>query len=141
MKHRWRKDENGKVDTWAWDTDNHNGVICDACGESLCVHCDQDYMERDDCEGEQPFIEIMKAHVNKIPPDPDTAWIPTEQFMRSVSDGACVQMDDVMKVVMWLDQNGYVSIKDIKEPSYWYRPPQEEAEQAEVVEEKEIGEK
>lgn len=137
MKHRWRKDDDGEIDTLAFESDRHNGVICDACGETLCIFCDPDYMERDDCEGEQPFMEIEKAQVKKIPPDPDTHWIPTEQFMRSVCDGTCVQMDDVMKVIVWLDQNGYAAVKETEEPSYWYRPPQEEVE---VVEEAEVVE-
>lgn len=38
--------------TYAWDNDYHNGVVCEVCGEAVCVHCNPDYMELDDCEEE-----------------------------------------------------------------------------------------
>lgn len=51
-KHTWKKNENGEIDDFAWDYDYHNGVVCEVCGEAVCVHCNPDYMELDDCEEE-----------------------------------------------------------------------------------------
>ena len=51
-KHTWKKNENGEIDDFAWDYDYHNGVVCEVCGETVCVHCNPDYMELDDCEEE-----------------------------------------------------------------------------------------
>ena len=51
-KHTWRKDENGEVDDFAWDFGYHNGVACEVCGETVCVHCNPEYDELTDCEEE-----------------------------------------------------------------------------------------
>lgn len=51
MKHRWKLDENGKPDEWAWESGFHNGVYCECCGKSPCIHCDPDWFEMDDCPG------------------------------------------------------------------------------------------
>ncbi len=134
MKHRWRKNKKGEVDTYAWETDQHNGVICDACGETLCVLCDPDYMERDDCDGDQPFIEVEKVYVKKIKPDHETPLLADRDFVAMIAEELNMGRIDVGVILSWLNNNGYVSIKDTKEPSYWYRPPQELVEEAEVVE-------
>lgn len=42
-KHQWKKKENGEVDDWAWGSGFCNGVVCERCGESICVHCNPDY--------------------------------------------------------------------------------------------------
>ena len=51
-KHAWRKKENGEVDDFAWDFEYHNGVTCEVCGETVCVHCNPEYDELTDCEEE-----------------------------------------------------------------------------------------
>lgn len=51
MKHNWRLDENGKPDEWAWESGFHNGVYCEDCGKRLCIYCDPDWFEMDDCPG------------------------------------------------------------------------------------------
>lgn len=61
MKHNWEKDENGNVNEWAWESGFHNGVFCVDCGKSVCVHCDPDYMELDDCTGPEPGIDAATA--------------------------------------------------------------------------------
>ena len=48
-KHKWRTREDGEIDEFAWDYEYHNGVICDICGFSPCIHCHPDYDEDDDC--------------------------------------------------------------------------------------------
>lgn len=40
--HDWRRDEDGEIDTGAWDGDRHNGPICARCGYSFCIHCEDD---------------------------------------------------------------------------------------------------
>nr|DAW53959.1 MAG TPA: General transcription and DNA repair, DNA repair, helicase, multiprotein.7A [Caudoviricetes sp.] len=49
-KHTWKKDENGETDDFAWEYDYHNGVVCEVCGETVCVHCNPDYDKLEDCE-------------------------------------------------------------------------------------------
>ena len=49
-KHKWRKDENGEIDDFAFDYGYHNGVVCEICGEAVCVHCNPDWEKLDDCE-------------------------------------------------------------------------------------------
>lgn len=51
-KHKWRRKENGEIDDFAWEFDYHNGVACEICGETVCVHCNPNYDELDDCEEE-----------------------------------------------------------------------------------------
>lgn len=51
-KHAWKKNKNGEIDDFAWDFDYHNGVLCEVCGEMVCVHCNPRYLELDDCEEE-----------------------------------------------------------------------------------------
>lgn len=51
-KHTWKKNEDGEVDDFAWDYDYHNGVVCEVCGETVCVHCNPKYDELTDCEEE-----------------------------------------------------------------------------------------
>lgn len=64
MKHRWKLDEYGKPDEWAWESGFHNGVYCEDCGETVCVHCDQDWFEWDDCSG--PPERKKKTNGDKI---------------------------------------------------------------------------
>ncbi len=42
-KHEWKKDENGNVDEWAFEQGLCAGVVCERCGESVCVWCEPDY--------------------------------------------------------------------------------------------------
>lgn len=52
MKHNWKKNEDGSVDEFAFNRDGHNGVFCEDCGKSSCVHCDgYSYDDMDDCTG------------------------------------------------------------------------------------------
>ena len=51
-KHKWRKDKNGEIDEFAFDYDYHNGVVCEICGEAVCVHCNPDYDKLEDCEAD-----------------------------------------------------------------------------------------
>lgn len=49
-KHKWRRNKNGEIDDFAWGFEFHNGVTCEVCGRNVCVHCNPDYDELDDCE-------------------------------------------------------------------------------------------
>ena len=42
-KHQWQKKKNGEVDDWAWGSGFCNGVVCERCGETICVHCNPNY--------------------------------------------------------------------------------------------------
>ena len=61
MKHNWERDENGNINEWAREAGFHNGVFCVDCGKSVCVHCNPDYMELDDCTDPQKSKVITNA--------------------------------------------------------------------------------
>ena len=48
-KHDWKRLDNGEIDTWAWESDYHNGPVCQRCYESPCIYCDENYDE-EECE-------------------------------------------------------------------------------------------
>lgn len=39
LGHQLKLDEDGDVDRFALDIDNHNGPMCVLCGEMWCFHC------------------------------------------------------------------------------------------------------
>ena len=51
-KHTQAKKENGEIDDFAWDYEYHNGVVCEVCGKTVCVHCNPQYDRLTDCEDE-----------------------------------------------------------------------------------------
>jgi hypothetical protein len=38
-EHDWELDEDGEIDTFAFEVDNHNGPACKRCFYSYCHHC------------------------------------------------------------------------------------------------------
>ena len=76
MKHNWERDENGNINEWAWEAGFHNGVFCVDCGKSVCVHCNPDYMEFDDCTGPQKQKVITNADRIRAMSDEEMAeWL------------------------------------------------------------------
>ena len=49
MKHKWKLRQDGTPDVWAWESEFHNGVYCERCGKTVCIHCHDDWEEMDDC--------------------------------------------------------------------------------------------
>ena len=47
QEHMWRMDGD-EVDTWAWDSEYHNGPICEVCGARPCVNCSPNW-ENTEC--------------------------------------------------------------------------------------------
>lgn len=37
--HVWQLDDDGEIDTFAYDGDNHNGPVCTLCDYLYCHHC------------------------------------------------------------------------------------------------------
>lgn len=96
MKHNWERDENGNINEWAWEAGFHNGVFCVDCGKSVCVHCNPDYMELDDCTGPQKSKVITNADRIRAMSDADLArWLEYE------GGGACAE---VYGWLAWLQQ-------------------------------------
>lgn len=42
-EHLWRRDKNGKIDLWAFESGFCNGPICTRCWHSECVNCNDDW--------------------------------------------------------------------------------------------------
>lgn len=38
--HVFATNEYGKIDTWASESEMHNGPVCVVCNEGFCVHCE-----------------------------------------------------------------------------------------------------
>jgi hypothetical protein len=118
MKHRWKLDEYGKPDEWAWESGFHNGVYCEDCGETVCVHCDQDWFEWDDCSG--PPERKKKTNGDKIRSMNDdelAKWMSGGAIMSSAAcsyckhnkkntcaDASCGDKTDVEIIMEWLKQ-------------------------------------
>ncbi len=51
-EHDWKRTENGEIDNWAWDTDNHGGPSCVRCYYGYCDGCQDAPTEP--CEVEPP---------------------------------------------------------------------------------------
>lgn len=54
-KHKWKRKRNGEIDDFAWDYQYCNGVVCEVCGDTYCVHCNPDYDNLEDCVTEDWF--------------------------------------------------------------------------------------
>jgi hypothetical protein len=114
MKHQWKMDNLGKPDEWAWEYEFHNGVYCERCGKTVCVHCDPDWELMDDC------MEFPK-------PKPKT----NADRIRAMSDE---ELRDFLQSKVWLcethklcdtctmydDERGCLSLKE------WLKRPAEE---------------
>lgn len=42
-KHQWKRDENGNIDEWTFEVGFCNGVSCERCYTTHCIHCNPDY--------------------------------------------------------------------------------------------------
>ena len=62
-KHKWKRKENGEIDDFAWDYAYCNGVVCEVCGETQCVHCNPKYDKLKDCEVEDYFCPTCNETV------------------------------------------------------------------------------
>lgn len=57
-EHEWYLDEDGDVDTFKMEYENHNGPMCRRCGYSYCHHC-QD-------EPDEPCIKEVPEYTNSL---------------------------------------------------------------------------
>lgn len=62
-KHKWKRKENGEIDDFAWGYAYCNGVVCEVCGETQCVHCNPKYEKLKDCEVEDYFCPTCNETV------------------------------------------------------------------------------
>ena len=47
--HKWRLNDEGEPDYFAFEVDYHNGYLCERCGYSFCMHCDPDGFDKEPC--------------------------------------------------------------------------------------------
>jgi hypothetical protein len=57
--HIWRRNSQGEVDIFAFESGMHNGPLCDICGYAFCHHCHE--VPEMDCLGKiHNWIEEIK---------------------------------------------------------------------------------
>lgn len=66
-KHDWIKDENGKIDEFAFESGYHNGVVCEICECCMCVHCHPEYDEDDECADHFVCSECGRHELKQYP--------------------------------------------------------------------------
>ena len=49
-EHKWKKDEYGEVDNFAFAFDFCNGPVCEWCNYSFCKHCKPNGYEDTNCQ-------------------------------------------------------------------------------------------
>lgn len=47
--HKWKLNDEGEPDYFAWEFEFHNGYLCERCGYSFCHHCDPDGFDKEPC--------------------------------------------------------------------------------------------
>ncbi len=63
-KHKWKRNENGDNDTSAWSDIGHNGVKCKRCGAEVCVFCNPNYDELENCKVEYWTCPRCGKHIH-----------------------------------------------------------------------------
>lgn len=66
MKHQWRLRQDGTPDVWAWESEFHNGVYCERCGKTVCIHCHDDWEEMDDCVENKIKSQTNADHIRSM---------------------------------------------------------------------------
>ena len=44
--HKWRLNENGQPDDWAFEVGYCNGYVCERCYYTFCIHCEPNGFEK-----------------------------------------------------------------------------------------------
>lgn len=102
MKHNWKKNEDGTIDEFAWESGFHNGVICVDCGKTVCVCCHPDYMEMGDCKGKPKSTPQTNADRIRAMSDEELAEILACPYQ---NDGLCFKAENCEKCIIdWLRQ-------------------------------------
>ena len=47
--HKWKLNDKGEPDYFAWEFEFHNGYLCERCGYSFCHHCDPNGFDKKPC--------------------------------------------------------------------------------------------
>ena len=63
-EHMWHKDRYGEIDEFAWESDFHNGPVCELCYSSPCIHCKPDW-ENSKCDVTSYKCSECNCHVKK----------------------------------------------------------------------------
>jgi hypothetical protein len=59
-RHRWAVDEDGDVDTLAWEYAHHHGPACLVCNATPCVNCEPAWEALDDCTIVE--LDVVRQH-------------------------------------------------------------------------------
>ncbi len=85
-EHQWRLDEDGKVDEFGTEYENHNGPYCERCDYSYCVHC-----------GDKPSAKCA-PFVKPYSTDIGYAWKVWERLYKTVSSLSLVQAGSTLEL-------------------------------------------
>ena len=66
-KHKWKTEDNGEVDEFAWDREFHNGPVCMICSFTPCVHCRSGWEDDEGCK-EHFVCSVCGTHEEKKHP-------------------------------------------------------------------------
>lgn len=107
MKHNWKLDEYGKPDEWACESGYHNGVYCEDCGKSPCIHCDPDWYEMDDCTGPPKRKPMTNADLIRARNDHELADM-FSSFICDINEGV-EYSDNPNRWLEWLQRPAEVA--------------------------------
>ena len=64
QEHDWYRDEDGKIDEFALDTDYHNGPMCKRCGYAFCMYCDPNGWNKEPCVIDEYKCPRCEKHIS-----------------------------------------------------------------------------
>ena len=64
-EHDWRRNEDGKIDEFAYDGGYHNGPMCKRCYYSFCMHCNPDGWNEEPCIIDKYKCPKCGRHIGK----------------------------------------------------------------------------
>lgn len=62
--HKWKKDEEGRIDYWVWEVGFCNGPQCERCGRVTCIFCNPDF-DKEPCEVKKYLCPGCGREVNQ----------------------------------------------------------------------------
>ena len=105
--HDWQRTEDGSIDDMAFDVDFHNGPMCQRCGYSFCIHCEDDNVEtllESECinERRKKLCPYCMNHISSLTLDTGRMMYYCPYCGKEID----YQDEDVITTNMYFDENG-----------------------------------